>query len=61
MQAHSDTMRPDQRFPGTTQQLACRFLRTRILSGRHAGGDRINPSTVAEELGISAMPARSDR
>ena len=51
-------MRPGQRFPGTAQQLACQFLRTRILSGLYVGGDRINPTRIAEELGISRMPVR---
>ena len=51
-------MRSGQAFPGTTQQLACQFLRTRILSGHYAGGDRINPTRIAEELGISRMPVR---
>ena len=58
MQAPSDTTRPGHRFPGTTQQLACQFLRTRILSGHYSGGDRINPARVAEALGISRMPVR---
>ena len=51
-------MRTAQPFPGTTQQLACQYLRSRIHSGHYTGGDRINPARVAEELGISRMPVR---
>ena len=58
MQAPSDTVHTARPFPGTTQQLACQYLRSRIHSGHYAGGDRINPTRVAEELGISRMPVR---
>ncbi len=58
MQTPIESMITDQRFPGTTQQLACQYLRTRILSGHYAGGIRINPARIAQELGISRMPVR---
>ncbi|MBL0421903.1 GntR family transcriptional regulator [Ramlibacter sp. AW1] len=33
-------------------------IRNKILSGEFAGGERINPADIGDELGISRMPAR---
>ncbi len=33
-------------------------IRKKILSGEFAGGERVNPSDIGEELDISRMPAR---
>lgn len=42
----------------TAQQEAYLYLRDRILSGQYAGEERLNPSEIAELLGISRMPVR---
>lgn len=42
----------------TAQQEAYRYLRDRILSGDLAAEARLNPSAIAELLGISRMPVR---
>lgn len=48
----------EEQFVGTTQQQAYRHLREKILAGIYVGGDRVNPATVAGELGVSRMPVR---
>jgi DNA-binding GntR family transcriptional regulator len=42
----------------TAQQEAYRYLRDRILSGELAGASAINPTDIAQRLGISRIPVR---
>jgi DNA-binding GntR family transcriptional regulator len=42
----------------TAQQEAYRFVRDRILSGELSAKTRLNPSKIADRLGISRMPVR---
>jgi DNA-binding GntR family transcriptional regulator len=42
----------------SAQREAYQLLRARILAGTYSGGMRINPTTVAQELGISRQPVR---
>ena len=42
----------------TAERLVYLHLRNGILGGELAGGTRINPGTVAAELGVSRMPVR---
>lgn len=42
----------------TAQQEAYHYLRDRILSGELSGNARLNPTEIAELLGISRMPVR---
>lgn len=51
-------MNSRQPFLGTIQQHAYQYLRDMILTGAYAGGQKINPAKVAEELDISRMPVR---
>ena len=48
----------DDAVPSTAQQQAYRFIREQILSGAYPGGCHVNPSKVADLLGISRMPVR---
>lgn len=43
---------------GTAQQQAYWFIRSHILSGEFVGGERVNPTDIGEQLGISRMPVR---
>jgi DNA-binding GntR family transcriptional regulator len=42
----------------SAQNLAYRFIRDQILGGAYPGGLHVNPSKVADMLGISRMPVR---
>ena len=57
-QEKESRMNARQRFLGTTHQQAYYYLREQILSGAYVGGERVNPATVADELGVSRMPVR---
>lgn len=46
------------RHQQSPQELAYRFIRDGIVSGRYEGGARIKSELVAEALGISRMPVR---
>lgn len=42
----------------SAQQRAYAFIRDRIINGSIQGGAKLNPVSIAEELGISRMPVR---
>lgn len=42
----------------SAQQRAYAFIRDRIINGSIQGGAKLNPASIAEELGISRMPVR---
>lgn len=48
----------DSDLQRSAQQQAYRYIRDKIVSGAMPGGTKINPSEVAEILGISRMPVR---
>lgn len=50
--------RARQRTPQRLSDIAADHVRELIISGQLAGGEFIRPETVAEELSISATPAR---
>ena len=42
----------------SAQQLAYQFIRDQIIEGAIEGGAKLNPTAIAETLGISRMPVR---
>ena len=48
----------EPRMFATAQQLAYSYVRDRILSGKYAGGMRLDPAEIGQALGISRMPVR---
>ncbi|MGU3497650.1 GntR family transcriptional regulator [Mycobacterium sp. C31M] len=52
------TQRPKPRGPQRLSDIAAHHVRELIISGQLAGGEFIRPEMVAEDLGISATPAR---
>jgi DNA-binding GntR family transcriptional regulator len=58
MAAGADVRRPKPRGPLRLSDIAADHIRELIVSGQLTGGEFIRPENVAEELGISATPAR---
>ncbi|UXA11459.1 GntR family transcriptional regulator [Mycobacterium sp. SMC-8] len=58
MAAGSTTQRSKPRGPLRLSDIAADHVRELIVSGQLTGGQFIRPENVAEELGISATPAR---
>jgi DNA-binding GntR family transcriptional regulator len=48
----------EDEFSRSAQQRAYAYIRDRIVDGSIPGGTRLNPTVIAENLGISRMPVR---